>query len=351
MEFIFFPLLIKRIVYLLLVTASALVILFCFPEIHSYWVLYVALSLSLLINGESFYKRLKVMGLTGLSIVLTAFISGFLAESLLLVTIYLTLVTIICVYFSLKKIEYFLPLFFINLFAIIASYPHLIVENVLMVIFGLLGTLIALIYQIIFWPHFVRNKLQFFFMKSLQSLKLLNNDIFACFLQSDYPDNIYLYERRIHVRKNCFMQSICKLRRILNIQGKNISEDRKKTIEAMIRKLELLYETMLDYGQLRRRVGDHTTFGVCNDELTHISQEISKIFLEINAVFRYKNPLLDTQGLAIKIKELEENYQNALHVVAREPLVFMLFIASLKIFNQELASLYGNATEVRGALR
>ena len=90
-----------------------------------------------------------------------------------------------------------------------------------------------------------------------------------------------------------------------------------------------LFAIVLDYAQLRHRVGDHTVFGICHLELLSIQQAINKMISDLIA-----DSLTPPQDnvLLEKIDRFEEIYQNVLRVTAPDPLVFVLFIDSLKMF-------------------
>lgn len=136
---------------------------------------------------------------------------------------------------------------------------------------------------------------------------MLSRDIFACLLQAEYIDNVYLFERRLHESKRKSLLCLAKLRES---------------------KLDTLFDLLMDMALLRHRVSDHTIFSLCANELSAISEELSKIFLEMGGVVR------DEIALAEKIQLFEDMFHHVLSVTAREPLAFLLFIASLKAFRK-----------------
>lgn len=143
--------------------------------------------------------------------------------------------------------------------------------------------------------------------KTARALDLLSRDIFACFLQPDYIDNVYLFERRLHESKRKSLLCLARMRE---------------------RKLDTLFDLLMDMALLRHRVSDHTIFSLCSSELSAISEEISKLFLEMSGIVR------DEIVLAEKIQLFEDMFRHVLNVTAREPLAFLLFIASLKAFRK-----------------
>ncbi|HLB41463.1 MAG TPA: hypothetical protein VJN02_01185 [Gammaproteobacteria bacterium] len=140
----------------------------------------------------------------------------------------------------------------------------------------------------------------------------LNNDIFSCFVQSDYPHNEYLYERRLHIQKNKCM------RLMYDIQ------------------IDRLYTIMLDYALLRQRVNDHTIFAVCRMELLALQQAINQILFEKIVAFSNKKIESSIEILLEKIDRFENIYQNVLRVTAPDPMAFLLFIDSLRMFAKNI---------------
>lgn len=162
---------------------------------------------------------------------------------------------------------------------------------------------------------------------SLRYLKQVSDAIFSCLLSPEYPDNLYLFERRLHLQKVKYMQSLAQLR-----QSKGLS--------SFINKLDHCYDILLDCAQLRHRVKDHATFTLCAPELIAINQEIGVAIAACMANIANKKHEFVLSALAEKLMPLEANYSTVLQISAREPLVFLLFITSLKALADELQALY-----------
>jgi hypothetical protein len=94
----------------------------------------------------------------------------------------------------------------------------------------------------------------------------------------------------------------------------------------------MLFDVLMDCAQLRRRVSDHTIFALCAQELTAISNEINKLFTGLSG----SSKSVDTFHLEEKIKLFEDHFHNVLLITSREPLAFVLFIASLKVLREEI---------------
>ena len=95
-----------------------------------------------------------------------------------------------------------------------------------------------------------------------------------------------------------------------------------------------------DHSLLRHRTSDKTIFSVCKKELTEISAEINQLFSDMAQVLNKKRYHIDVTGLNKHIESLEETYQHILQVTSREPLVFLLFLSSLKALSNEMAKFF-----------
>ncbi len=324
----------KRLVYIIAVTCAAFFTQHVFLNDQNYWVIWSALVLSLITLGETFTSRLIIMLLTGVAAGLAAFLASCFAPVFPVLAIYLFLITMGCMLLSQFYPNYFLPLFVINLFALLASGVAatsltLALERWL---FILLGFAIAIVLQIVGWFHFVLDEWRWFTIDALKQLKILNNEIFSCFLQPDYPDNIYLYEHRLHLRKNKCMQAITRLF--------TLPKDKQQE-KLPHNTIDRFFDLLLDCSQLRRRVSDHTTFAICNPELTTICQEIDRLFEGLIALVTGEKTFFpEVSMLQNKIQQLEENYNHVLQVASREPLAFVLFIFSLRALSSEMVDCY-----------
>jgi hypothetical protein len=143
---------------------------------------------------------------------------------------------------------------------------------------------------------------------SFQQLRILNQEIFFCLLQSDYSQYKYAYEYRLRLAKNnCYAQKKSK---------------------------QTFYALMLGYAQLRRQVSDHHTFALCCRELRQIEHAIDQL-----CVAAKKQQAIDTSTFARAIANFEEIFQSVLMVSAPEPLVFLLFIFYLQALREQFDAL------------
>lgn len=327
----------KRVLYLTLTVCTAFVLQHFIPHDQNNWLPWSALMLSLITLGDTFSHRLIIILLTGFASSLVVFLGGCMAAFIPLLAITLFIITVANFFLKRRYPDYFIPFFIINLFALltVGTLPTFS-ENMVRVAFILTGTGIALFFQFIFIRHFTLNECRSWLIITIRNMALLNQDIFSCFLRKEYNDNLYLFERRIHTNKTKCMQSISKARTITEHSAKKMHKEQKRRIDQLITKLDKLYEIMLDYAQLRRRVSDHTVFFLCASELEAIAKEIGRLFSALSRnVFSAIE--IDTTPLTEKIRDFEDNYLHVLQVTAREPLVFVLFISSLKSFQEEVA--------------
>jgi hypothetical protein len=216
-----------------------------------------------------------------------------------------------------------------------------------------MGTLIVTCFQFIFYVGFIKTEFRFNMQIALGKLQLLSKEIFSCLIYPEYANNIYLFERRIHIQKNEFMQLFNQLQDITRYAEKTKYKESLK-INNLLAKLNTLYDILLDCSLLRFRVKDHAIFKVCKEELIDIAREIDKTIFQfiqiVNKGFFFHSQVtrhqarFDITEFSKKIQKLEDNYQNVLQIAAHDPLVFFLFICSLKSLLEEMEIFYNIAS-------
>jgi len=327
MDLLFSILSIKRLCYLILVALAVFWVKSATHHVEVSWFIWSAFLLSLITTGDSFKDRLSNIIITGLLAAFISFFIGSLTGTPLLQTLILFLLTLISVSIAEAYPVYFLQMSIVIIIAILSGHASPF-------IFICVGTAIAASLQIVFYPYYMRNEWQSYLMLSLKNLRKLNKEIFSCFIEPEYANNIYLYERRLHVSKNAFLHSLSTLR--------DISQNDNHA--AWLAQLDALFQNMLDYSQLRRRVTDYTTFAVCREELMSIAKETDKCFGAVIAHALKKKYFPSVDQLVLSINRFETHYDQVLQVASREPLVFLLFINSLHAFGEKI---YFNVSEQR----
>ncbi len=331
----------KRLFFFFLTTA----ITFCiFSQQHdpqAYWLVWTALPLSLITAGDTFIDRLGILLLTAVAAALAAMLTAAVAIYTPLLACSLLLLTISGMAAAYYWPQYYLSIVIIILSAIMSSgFAPPYTDVVGRTYFMLVGLGIALFCQLLFMPFYLKNQIRFVRFIALLHLQELNREIFSCLLQLEYADNIYLFERRLHLQKNKCVNAIERMRKLVNA-------DKSNEFVSQLTCLSRLYEGMLDYAQLRRRVSDVNTFAVCKDEFTGLSQAINKAFTQLMRSVARKKHTLDLETLAAWTRRMEESYHHVVQIAAREPLVFLLFIASLNSFRAAIQNFYDSIQQVR----
>lgn len=175
----------------------------------------------------------------------------------------------------------------------------------------------------------------------IAALEKLNDAIFACFLQNDYPKLRYLYERRIHVAKNKFQHLMDKLQKVIQRREEAAVKHPAKAqfYAARFCHLQQLYAVMLSYAQLRYRVSDPDEFSLCYAELVSLRQAQKIIFVNLMKLKPNATNIINTESLIDRIFRLEDVYQIGLCAAVKEPLSFLIFITDLNYFVDVIVSI------------
>lgn len=350
MDFIFTSLSIRRIFYLLLVICLALFSAQFFSYTNQYvWLIGMALALGLMSPGNKLGLSVMIVLVTGLSTVLAVGLMTLSLPIFYIAAIFIFITTFLCVWVGQCYPIYRLPAFIINFFVLLSAGLPLasLSQGLNRMALMWVGIAIVIICYIILWPFFKKNVLQWSIAKVLRNLLQLNNEIFSCFLQPEYPNNLYLFERRLQLQKDQCLTASKKIYTLYQSLEPSLSEDKRQALLDSILKLNLLYDMMLEYSILRWRVTDHSTFAVCEAELKGIQEEINALFVESMQTMISKKYQLHSSSLTEKINKFEDNYNHVLQVASREPLVFLLFISTLKHFDEEIKKIREALLRVR----
>ncbi len=145
----------------------------------------------------------------------------------------------------------------------------------------------------------------------------LISEIFSCLTTPDYLGNLYLFERRIHKQKIKCMTAVARLS----------ADDAAAGAQALT-----LLELIVDLGQVRRRVTDHTIFSLCHDELQSLEKYLAALLKSL-PLNKPQQALLD--NTASHINQFESVYVSVMSVVAIEPVVFILFVNALRALHKQ----------------
>lgn len=146
-------------------------------------------------------------------------------------------------------------------------------------------------------------------MQFVRHLQYLISNIFACLTDNDYQEALYSYERRIHKEKVNCLSWLTGLQKYRTTERENAC-----------------FSLLIDLGQIRRRITDHSTFGLCRAELFEL--ELAIIFFAGALMFS------DMAEAAARLNrctdQFEDCFNHVLNVAAREPVIFILFIGALR---------------------
>ncbi len=288
------------------------------------------------IDACSLQQRCLILIISGL---LTALVVSVVAlPQTLLLAFFMLLLTLSTVYVGQRYRRYFYPAFLLNLFAILTMADH---TNVMLAPLNILaGVLIALVLQFIFWPYQLKHAANYLTVQVLKQCRQLNDAIMTCLLQTDYVENNYFYENKLHAKKNRLLKALLRLHQFSKKNSEVMQLADKESLSLLLTKFELLSTMLFDAMQLRWRVSDHSVFGVCAPELTAIAAVIDQVLQQLTAYFTLHLRPIPTHDsttlLAEKIDALQDIYQSVLQVSAPEPLAFLLFIGTLQRLADEL---------------
>jgi hypothetical protein len=326
------PSFITQLVFLLMVICSAFIFAYHFHHPESEWIICTVLLLVFTPEENTLLRQLSVWSLICLVAATLIALANIAAWFLLLAVFYLLLVVFLALILAYCYPKYFFPLLIMTALVLLASTASQMItatENLMRFNFMLLAGLLTAVARILTAWHFTRHTVYAKVADIKQSLRLLNREIFACFLQSNYKIETYRFERRIHQQKWNVNQSLLRLRQLIT------NSPQAKEIAAASYFFDQLYTHLLDCSQLRLRVNDHTVFSVCDQEMRGIQEAIDQSLSALSTkaiIYQHNQPIrLTHQGDAV-LKRFEEVYNNVLLVVARDPVIFLLFIASVKNF-------------------
>lgn len=342
----------RRLTYFIIIAVAALSASGLQPFAPTYWLIWSAFSLSLITFGNTFAQRFFCILLTGIGMAAAVSLAGLAAMFPPLFYAYICAATLFLVYAMNKWPAYGLPLFLLNMFVLLGIYPDADSSaQAIPASFILLGMLIALLPQFIFWPHYISNQIKQTILVTIKELQGLTNDVFYCLLQPDYKDKLYLYEKRIHIQKTKLLTARQRLHNQIE-ENKNLSGAKKDALHAVLAQLDLLYESFVSCAQVRWRTTDHTIFAVCQQDLAGILQEINRAYDEFILALTTHNKLhADLSPLNVRINQLEQTYQSVLQVTAREPVVMLLFVTNLQTFAAQLIAFNGRLSELRAIFK
>lgn len=297
------------------------------------WFFWAALLLGLTKKTSSLSQQILALIAAGFFLAFIASASGILSHYTMLGSVLLMLICMgLSLIYASRAFAYLFQLLVI--FVMIAPFISTDMMSIFLVPIGILsGAILAAIAQVLFYVASTKASAQLATVNVLRALKRLAAHEYACLLQADYPQQTYLFERRVHQAKHAALTAL----------------DAANNVSASAA-LDRLYAMLLACGQIRHRVSDHTTFGLCKEELQAMDTAAQQLFIELIKLAKGKPLTLDTYPLADAIKRLEENNQHILQVSAAEPLAFVLFIQAQHAFLAQCEDVAQALNERTGAV-
>ncbi|SRR5579883_276817 len=148
--------------------------------------------------------------------------------------------------------------------------------------------------------------------RNFKKLVRLQQLYFSIYLNKDYADQDFFYERKLHYLKARFVKEMNFSRFVCKKMRNN----------AIFNDLNDLFCVVISTGSLRYRVKDHATFEIFSVEMN----ELSTILAHIDKM----NELKTQEKLHAIMKRFDDLYETTLQVVSNEPLKFIIFIDELK---------------------
>lgn len=299
-----------------------------YPSSQAYWLIWSAIVFSLVRPQPTLSHHLFMLFIGGVVSAAIAFLATMAAVNIGLLAFFLFIVTVSCVSAALYFPSIFLLCFLTNLFANVSGGISVPISLALSRSgFILLGMIIVILLNIVTWQRpkqlFRHYYSEFFFF-----ISTLTDGVFACLLKQDYKENRDNYEWHLQQMKNKVFCVLDKMDKMSYIK----EPTHKKIFQSLVH----LYETLLDITRLRYQLSDLSILKVCAQDLNAIAEALESI---LRGLISYKKDEAALGQLAKNIEELESVYQNALQVVAQEPVSFFFFLHRLRMLHQQLLSL------------
>lgn len=291
------------------------------PTTFQYFVFALFLFAQISITAETAIERLIVVTLVALLSAISIKVCSLLPIA---GAWYAFIVIVLCTY--LGQFQYFLAAFTVSIFTLLAATmgdtAQIASEHISGIFIAWYSYLLVLLITTIGFKNFQYRQA---YSRFFYHLRQLNKEVFACFLNAEYQQQLYLYEHRLHEQKRQVFTWLQRLKQLITPIA--IMESKQ---------FETILDLTLDYSQLRSRINDPATFELCAKELTGLMLAIDNIYTEL---MKNKKKPETLNYLNAKIEQFEVNYQQILQVAARDPIDFMLFLQTFKMLQQNLSQI------------
>jgi len=309
---------------------------------ENYWLIFSALFTLQISFGQTVWRQSATIFACGLiSACLVLFIS--LIKAKLFLAIILFIITAASVSVGLLNSELSLFVFFVTLFSMLAAGIPTVDGSLERFCFILLGALLAALLQVFCWPNRLRAAVYAALLAYLQALVKLQEIIFTIYLKRDYADRHYFYEKEIHEKQQEVLRAShqCKILLKLFLAAHRIF------FQTIVKRLEVLHETMLALSLLRYRLKDYATLAVGEAELKNVLSASILSFQNAEYTIKKEGHLIDNTLLEGAIHAYENIYHDVLRVVAKDPVIFLFFINNLYSLQEGLHLLCTDITKLK----
>jgi hypothetical protein len=313
----------KHMLYLV-ATVTSVAILFLTTYLpQGVWLVAPALLFLNVTLETALWQRTVTIAIAGSCAVIGILLGGLLAPNFIAQAIYLIIVVGICAYYASIQQKYAYPLFVVSFLILLTLHAdgdwQMAISHAQT---AAVGVIVVLVAQLILLPFAAVNEYQRSKVLVYKALSDLAAEIFSCLTSPDYPANVYLFERRVHAATSKCLDKIALLGQRAGAVGETQNSNNSD--------VQSLFETMMDLSQIRWRVSDHTVFQLCSIELSEIELAMIAVLNAFpntgKAAYLEKCIVHFERG----INRLEDNLEHIVKVAAREPVVFILFLAALK---------------------
>jgi hypothetical protein len=330
----------KQIFYVISIALMVLLSMMYLPFSQHYWLLASALAALFVTHKKISYQSNYVCG--GMLAAITASCGGMLAGQFLWMGIFLFFTTVATILIGISDNRYWRSAFIVNLFAVVGCAFAVNDEQALQRCGYILGGfVIVTVLQMIFFHNASKREVKVAFADALQAAAALGQTIFTFFLAKDYQALHFNYERQWHSNNVKFLKKLRQSQWLLNY----FHGDFKSRFAKVLSNIEQLHEILMAMWLLIDRVEDHTTFDVATKEFTRLSDGMLAYLHALAAQLRRQKFSLP-EDFSEAIDELQEVNHDALQVVAREPIVFLLFVQDFIALNYIFIQLVDAIAEV-----
>lgn len=289
------------------------------------WQLIGVLLLLLIIDAKTFLENAHMIMITGILSAIFIFIGGLLSVFPVVQAIFLFIIIFCSMWLSASKQILNLPTFIVILLTLIVSMTPLnVIENPHRAMSLILSLVIIQLMHLLFiykYQYYTRTAYQ---KIAIKRLKTLNDEVFCTFLANDYKEQLYLYERRIHVAKNAYLQAVAKINS--DGQQNDLAQNFINT-----------YFALIAVSMIRKQVSDYSVFLLCHHEIESLKDNLDSIYC---AGQDKKQVLSGVKKVTQSIDAFEAITERVLEISSKEPIVFYLFIQNLQNYQQKLRTLF-----------